>query len=51
MMEKYGFQRSAADDFSDDGNRFICYSAFNGQVRVSKLVRDGEAYIAGRIDD
>ena len=51
MMEKYGFQRSAADDFSDDGNRFICYSVFNGQVRVSKLVRDGEAYIAGRIDD
>lgn len=48
MMTKYGFVRSPEDDFSDDGNRFICYRV--GRLRVSKLVADGEAYIDGAGD-
>lgn len=48
-LTKYGFIRSAADDFSDDGNRFTCYKV--GNVRVSKLVDDGRAYIDGSRDD
>jgi hypothetical protein len=48
-MTKYGFERWQAEDFSDDGNRFTCYKVGN-RVRVSKLVRDGRAYISARID-
>ena len=46
-LVKYGFVRSQADDFSDDGNRFTCYRV--GNVRVSKLVSDGYAFIAGQL--
>ena len=49
MMNKYGFERWQAEDFSDDGNRFYCYKV-GTRVRVSKLVSDGEAYISARID-
>lgn len=48
MMTKFGFVRCPEEDFSDDGNRFTCYSAGN-MVRVSKLVSDGWAYIDGSI--
>ena len=48
-LTKFGFVRSKEDDFSDDGNRFICYKI--GKIRVSKLVSDGRAYIAGSMDD
>ena len=48
-LVKYGFVRDAAEDFSDDGNRFTCYRV--GRVRVTKLVADGEAYIDGDIND
>lgn len=48
MLTKYGFVRSPEDDFSDDGNYFTCYKV--GNVRVSKLVCDGNAYIAARLD-
>lgn len=48
-LVKYGFVRDAANDFSDDGNRFQVYRA--GRVRVTKLVSDGEAYIDGDIND
>lgn len=50
MMNKYGFERWQAEDFSDDGNRFYCYKA-GKRVRVSKLVSDGRVYISARIDD
>ena len=46
-LVKYGFVRSPEDDFSDDGNRFTCYKV--GNVRVSKLVSDGYAYIDGSL--
>lgn len=48
-LVKYGFVRDAAEDFSDDGNRFQAYKV--GRVRVTKLVSDGEAYIDGDIND
>ena len=48
-LVKYGFVRDAAEDFSDDGNRFQAYRV--GRVRVTKLVSDGEAYIDGDIND
>lgn len=48
MMAKYGFERWPEEDFTDDGNKFICYKV--GRVRVSKLVSNGDAYIAARID-
>lgn len=46
-LVKYGFVRSPEDDFSNDGNRFTCYKV--GNVRVSKLVSDGYAYISGSL--
>lgn len=48
-LTKYGFVRSPEDDFSDDGNRFTCYKV--GNVRVSKIVSDGRAYISARRND
>ena len=45
IMTKYGFVRWPEEDFSDDGNRFMCYRA-GKKVRVSKLVSDGEAYLS-----
>lgn len=45
MMTKYGFVRWPEKDFSDDGNRFICYRA-GKKVRVSKLVADGQVYLS-----
>lgn len=48
-LVKYGFVRDAAEDFSDDGNRFTCYRV--GRVRVTKLVSDGDAFIDGDIND
>ena len=48
-LVKYGFVRDAAEDFSDDGNRFQCYRV--GRVLVTKLVSDGDAYIDGDIND
>lgn len=48
-LVKYGFVRDAAEDFSDDGNRFQVYKV--GRIRVTKLVSDGEAYIDGDIDE
>ena len=49
MMNKYGFERWAEKDFSDDGNRFTCYKV-GDRVRVTKLVADGQAYISASID-
>ena len=46
MMTKYGFERSKADDFCDDGSVFQCYRVGN-EVIVSKCVSDGWAYIDG----
>jgi hypothetical protein len=45
MMTKYGFVRRPEEDFSDDGNRFTCFRA-GKNVRVSKLVADGQAYLS-----
>jgi hypothetical protein len=42
---KYGFVRWPEEDFSDDGNKFTCYRA-GKNIRVSKLVSDGQAYIS-----
>lgn len=48
-MEKAGFVRSKEDDFSDDGNYFTAYKV--GNVRVTKLVSKGEAYIDADYND
>lgn len=48
-LTKYGFIRTPEKDFTDDGNRFTCYSV--GKVRVSKLVSNGDVYIDARIND
>lgn len=48
-MTKYGFIRTPEDDFSDDGNRFICFKAGEYEnVRISKLVSDGQAYLSAQ---
>jgi hypothetical protein len=44
-LTKYGFVRWPEEDFSDDGNRFTCFRA-GKNVRVSKLVSDGEVYLS-----
>lgn len=48
-LVKYGFVRDIAEDFSDDGNRFQGYKV--GRVVVTKLVSDGDAFIAGAINN
>lgn len=47
-LVKYGFVRNPEEDFSDDGNRFQCYKV-GKNIRVSKLVSDGCAYISASI--
>jgi hypothetical protein len=50
-MAKYGFIRTPGDDFSDDGNRFTCYQAGEYEnVRISKLVSDGQVYLSAQAD-
>ena len=50
-MAKYGFIRTPDDDFSDDGNRFTCYQAGEYEnVRISKLVSDGQVYLSAQAD-
>ena len=44
-MVKYGFVRWPEEDFSTIENRFTCYRA-GKNVRVSKLVADGEVYLS-----
>lgn len=48
-LASYGFIRSPEDDFNDDGNKFICFRVED--VSISKLVKNGRAYISARIDD
>ena len=48
-LQKFGFVRAPELDFSDDGNRFTCYTV--GKVRVSKTTWNGEVFLAGRIED
>lgn len=48
-LQKFGFVRAPELDFSDDGNRFTCYTV--GNVRVSKTTWNGEVFLAGRIED
>lgn len=46
-LAKYGFERCPEEDFSDDGNRFICYKHPEApNLRVSKLVADGDVYLS-----
>jgi hypothetical protein len=45
-LVKYGFVRCPEEDFSDDGNRFICYRFSDTNSHVSKLVADGQAYLS-----
>ncbi len=50
-MTKYGFIRNELEDFSDDGNRFICYTVSpTSRLRISKLVSDGHAYLSASMD-
>lgn len=44
-----GFVRSQADDFTDDGSRFVCYKV--GKMRVSKCMSCGEAYISAHMGE
>ena len=47
---KYGFERSKEDDFDDDGNYFTCYRhPLAPNIRVSKLVADGEVYLSSSV--
>lgn len=49
-LKKYGFERFEEADFSDDGNRFTCYTLYGcTRLRVSKLVSDGQAYLSADI--
>lgn len=41
LSSKYGFERMKEWDFSDDGNRFICYSYKGYEV---SYLRDGDDY-------
>ncbi len=46
-LVKYGFERCPEEDFSDDGNRFICYKHPEApNLAVSKLVADGDVYLS-----
>ena len=50
-MAKYGFVRTPEDDFSDDGNRFVCYQPGEYEnIRISKLVSDGQVYLSSQVD-
>lgn len=44
-----GFVRSQADDFTDDGSRFVCYRI--GKMRVSKCMSAGQAYISAHMGE
>lgn len=48
-LTKYGFVRSADEDFSDDGARFTCYRM--DRILVTKNLYLGNVYISARIDD
>lgn len=48
MMAKYGFERWPDQDYSDDGQTFICYKV-GERVEVSKTTYKGEAFIDGNI--
>lgn len=48
-LTKYGFIRIPENDFKDDGNAFVTFKV--GDVEVSKLVKNGTAYISARIDN
>lgn len=51
MMNKYGFIRYEDEDFSDDGNRFICYlTSPNSRLRISKHVSDGQVYLSSSME-
>lgn len=47
-LTKYGFIRSPKDDYTDDGNSFVGFRV--GAVEVSKLVKNGRAYISASIN-
>ena len=44
-LTKYGFVRWPEEDFNDDGSKFISFRA-GKNVRVSKLISDGQAYLS-----
>lgn len=48
VMTKYGFERDAANDFSDDGNRFTCFRV--GNVGVTKHISNGQVYLSGSVE-
>lgn len=50
-MTKYGFIRFEEGDFSDDGNRFTCYTLSpSSRLRISKLVSDGRVYLSSSMN-
>ena len=50
-MTKYGFIRFEEGDFSDDGNRFTCYTLSpNSRLRISKLVSEGRVYLSSHMN-
>lgn len=49
-LTSFGFRRSSNEDFCDDGSKFFVYR-IGKLIRVSKLVRDGYAYISARAED
>lgn len=51
-LTKYGFERSKEDDFSDDGNYFICYRHPDApNIRISKLTDRGTIYLSSSVKD
>ena len=49
QFSKFGFERDAENDFSDDGNRFKAYKY--GSVRVTYLSAHGEVYISAHVSE
>ena len=47
-LASYGFIRSPEDDYIDDSNKFTVFRV--GAVEVSKLVKNGRAYISASIN-
>lgn len=50
-LKKYGWEESKDENFSDDGNRFTVYrNSLFPELRISKLLSEGEVYLAARME-
>ena len=50
-LTRYGFIRTPEKDFTDDGNRFTCFTiGQTGNMRISKTTYNGEVFISARME-